>query len=381
MKKYLFSMIFFIISLLSLSSSASKFAAAPAGVYQSGIGIIYGVAVSGKNLIGDHVNVLAGKTFGKVKGYGIHVNQIPLFFKDLSLNFTTFDADKFEYETTYARGLKEKTVFRQRFLGNGNFFGFKYKALSGRLVFNLSLGSTYVKFKEFMTKDGRTIPFSKAGLHDINSDLKTYAISYAILNEENENELSVKLSLNSVKGRLAQSELLISNYSLKGMYRFSPKFSLGYYSSHSKTKVTKELASAVISGNCSTISDSSLQSSCTQINNELNDYIVANNKYGTTMPLGGSSKMRSYREFRFKSAHNLMSAIEARLDSKIILPVQYIGFSEIGFASDIYDKLLDDSRYSVGLGLRIFIKEIPIRLEVATGQEGESAYLTLGAPW
>ena len=50
--------------------------------------------------------------------------------------------------------------------------------------------------------------------------------------------------------------------------------------------------------------------------------------------------------------------------------------------SDVFSNLYDHSRYSAGVGLRIFVnKNLPIRIESATGNEGESIYLTAGPQW
>ncbi|MBL6991827.1 MAG: hypothetical protein ISR65_18740 [Bacteriovoracaceae bacterium] len=57
---------------------------------------------------------------------------------------------------------------------------------------------------------------------------------------------------------------------------------------------------------------------------------------------------------------------------------QFISAFEFGQAADQFSDLFEHSRYSLSIGLRAFIKELPIRLEAAIGNEGETIFLTFG---
>ena len=157
---------------------------------------------------------------------------------------------------------------------------------------------------------------------------------------------------------------------------------MALYTHLNHVSITKASNSAAVNGNCSqNINNPYIYSQCLELQEDVTEFIDQSNKYGTATPLGGSTGLRSYREFRFRSANNALSSAELRYNFNYHLPLQAVSFFELGHANDQLSQLYKKSVYSAGLGLRAFVKDIPLRLEAATGNEGESVFLTAGLPF
>lgn len=110
--------------------------------------------------------------------------------------------------------------------------------------------------------------------------------------------------------------------------------------------------------------------------------------------LGGYSRMRGYDKNRFSDKAVSYATAEYRailkynpLKNNALVPVtvdwfQLVGFVEAGRVHDQYNfDLLSEMKYDVGISLRAMVEEIPIRLEVATGDEGTNVWLMINQPF
>jgi len=110
--------------------------------------------------------------------------------------------------------------------------------------------------------------------------------------------------------------------------------------------------------------------------------------------LGGFSKMRAYDNNRFsdKAAFYATAEYRAIIDynpfkNNVYIPVaidwfQVVAFVEAGRVHDKYNfDLLSDMKYDVGLSLRAFAAQLPIRLDVAYGSEGVNAWIMINQPF
>ena len=110
--------------------------------------------------------------------------------------------------------------------------------------------------------------------------------------------------------------------------------------------------------------------------------------------LGGFSKMRAYDNNRFsdKAAFYATAEYRAIIDynpfkNNEYIPVaidwfQVVAFVEAGRVHDKYNfDLLSDMKYDVGLSLRAFAAQLPIRLDVAYGSEGVNAWIMINQPF
>lgn len=114
--------------------------------------------------------------------------------------------------------------------------------------------------------------------------------------------------------------------------------------------------------------------------------------------LGGYYRMRGYESYRFSDKAAVYATAEYRMTLdwnpfkkygllKEWTPVtidwlQLVGFVEAGRVNEAYDSdLLCDLKYDAGLSLRFFSQEMPIRLDVAYGDEGTNLWFMVNHPF
>ncbi len=114
--------------------------------------------------------------------------------------------------------------------------------------------------------------------------------------------------------------------------------------------------------------------------------------------LGGMFKMRGYDSNRFSGKAVLYGTAEYRstlkynpFQSEKFLkdnsPIaidwfQIVGFVEAGAVSDDYDaNLISDMKFDVGLSLRVMAAELPVRFDVAYGDEGVNMWVMIKHPF
>lgn len=115
--------------------------------------------------------------------------------------------------------------------------------------------------------------------------------------------------------------------------------------------------------------------------------------------LGGFTRLRGYSQNRFLDK----SAIYGTMEYRAVLnynPVkngdlgdwiakhapidwfQVVGFVEAGRVSDAYNfELLTDLKYDVGVSLRAMVAELPVRFDVAYGDEGANMWVMIKQPF
>ena len=110
--------------------------------------------------------------------------------------------------------------------------------------------------------------------------------------------------------------------------------------------------------------------------------------------LGGYNRMRGYDMNRFSDKAVFYAAAEYRaiIDYNPLKDIswipakvdwfQVVAFAEAGRVHDQYNSdLLKDMKYDVGISLRALVSELPIRLEVAHGEEGTYIWLMAQHPF
>jgi len=110
--------------------------------------------------------------------------------------------------------------------------------------------------------------------------------------------------------------------------------------------------------------------------------------------LGGFNRMRGYDMNRFSDKAVFYAAAEYRaiidynpfkdlswMPAKVDW-FQVVAFAEAGRVHDRYTMdLLNDMKYDVGISLRALVSELPLRLEVAHGEEGTYMWLMAQHPF
>jgi hypothetical protein len=121
---------------------------------------------------------------------------------------------------------------------------------------------------------------------------------------------------------------------------------------------------------------------------------IANNRYGTASPLGGTQRLRSFDNYRFYAAQALFYGLEYRwnltdertpfniyIAKGIRTGIQVAAFWERGMLADENKYLFDHHRTSYGIGLRVILSGVIIRFDLADGNEGMQTQLFITYPW
>ena len=110
--------------------------------------------------------------------------------------------------------------------------------------------------------------------------------------------------------------------------------------------------------------------------------------------LGGFSRMRGYENNRFSDKAVFYATAEYRavldynpLKKNSLVPVavdwfQVVAFVEAGRVNDQYNfDLLTDLKYDVGISLRAMVAQLPVRFDVAYGDEGANMWVMIQHPF
>jgi outer membrane protein assembly factor BamA len=121
---------------------------------------------------------------------------------------------------------------------------------------------------------------------------------------------------------------------------------------------------------------------------------LENNQYGTATALGGTQRLRSYDSGRFYAGQALFYGVEYRwnltderipfdiyLAKGVRTGIQLAAFWERGMVANEYNQLFKNAHESRGLGLRVILSGVIIRLDVAKGSEGTQSQLFITYPW
>jgi len=111
--------------------------------------------------------------------------------------------------------------------------------------------------------------------------------------------------------------------------------------------------------------------------------------------LGGWSRMRAYDSNRFNDKAAIYGAVEYRIIPRINpladlawnpIPIdwfQFVLFAEAGRVAEKYNMslLLSDMKYDVGFSIRALAAKIPVRFEMAFGEEGSAMWFMIQQPF
>ncbi|MDH5445506.1 MAG: hypothetical protein OEY52_08100 [Gammaproteobacteria bacterium] len=146
--------------------------------------------------------------------------------------------------------------------------------------------------------------------------------------------------------------------------------------------------------NCGSISDPVASSSCENSEAQYINSIIANNRYGTANPLGGTQRLRSYPGNRYFAGETLFIGTEYRwnlteeytpMDIYILrghrTNMQLAFFAEAGSVAETSSGLTDKLKYSYGLGFRMLFEGTTLRADIAHGDEGTEMILFIDYPF
>jgi len=132
---------------------------------------------------------------------------------------------------------------------------------------------------------------------------------------------------------------------------------------------------------------------CTPDANLINQRIAAN-QYGTAALPGGTQRLRSFSNYRFRAAQALFYGAEYRWNltdehrpfnlyfaKGIRTGIQLALFAEQGTVADESSQLFKNFKTSVGAGMRVVLTGVVIRMDFANGNEGSEFTVFIDYPW
>jgi len=146
--------------------------------------------------------------------------------------------------------------------------------------------------------------------------------------------------------------------------------------------------------NCGSIADSPARTNCETTETQFINEVIASNTYGNASPLGGTQRLRSFVNGRFRAGQTVFYGVEYRWNlTDENTPVdwfilkgrrtnfQVAFFAEAGAVADHSNELNSKLKYSYGTGFRMLFEGVTIRADVARGSEGSEVQVFLDYPW
>ncbi len=210
-------------------------------------------------------------------------------------------------------------------------------------------------------------------------------------------EFSAKLPTNNEPD---ESEFFVTDYNLTAYIPFRRWDTLALNLYHSRAIVTRqgETDFATLqqtSGlNCGQYPPGDARDRCIATETKFINNAIANNRFGTASPLGGTQRLRSFDNYRFYAAQALSYGLEYRwnltdehtpfdifIAKGVRTGMQLAAFWERGMVAEHSSELFDDGRNSYGVGFRLILSGVIIRLDYAHGDEGIKSQLFITYPW
>jgi len=161
---------------------------------------------------------------------------------------------------------------------------------------------------------------------------------------------------------------------------------------HSQSHVTKEAETDFnklqqsIGLDCQNEPAGADREQCLQTEAQFINQRISANKYGFAASLGGTQRLRSYDNYRFYAGNAFFYGLEYRWNltdeytpfniyvaKGVRTGMQLAFFVEQGSVSDRQSKLFDEMRTSYGVGFRLILSGVIVRLDFARGDDGKSA--------
>lgn len=197
-----------------------------------------------------------------------------------------------------------------------------------------------------------------------------------------------------------ESRFWVTDYNLSYYIPMRRWDTLAFNLFHSRTHVTRqgETDYATLKQNhgldCDQYAPDSERDSCLTTEAKHLSRLSAYNRYGVATPLGGTQRLRAFDNGRFYASQVLFYGAEYRwnltdertpfdifIAKGIRTGLQLAAFWERGMVTDHSNELFKKGRNSYGVGFRVILSGVVIRLDLADGDEGIQSQLFITYPW
>ncbi|MBV1880289.1 MAG: hypothetical protein KUG82_01585 [Pseudomonadales bacterium] len=364
----------------------------PGAIHLEGVGSVYGAGAGIKAIGESDYNIFVAIAGGDADVFGLGITDVPLLNGRFSYIYG--QADEVLVETQYQRGSVVGRLYEQQISGDLHRFALTHDLSKENMSSTLALSLSSVALDGYANENGVEIAINATHLHDIETLSVTAGLEWdnrvGTVGLKTGSKVGASLTLES--GRTAQSdqgilELKASRHlgiSDEALVSFYVNLSHAFIVSQATAFDSIEEVSNTLDAQCDGLSNTEQQNQCRLLEQDLVSYITDSNNKGTAKPVGGSQGLRSYQESFFRGANSLVEGIELQWQLPKVMQfgettkLQWVAFVEGAQITDDVGKLLSDSRYSVGTGLRAYVGGIPLRAEFAHGEEGNAFLLNAG---
>jgi len=371
----------------------SSFGVFPILLRTAGIGIFYGGGVIAENIGGTSIDVVGAKLLGRLDVEAALIKDIPLIPEVLTLGAGTATLNEIFFDISYTRGAEEDAPVTMQGAGSGAGAFINLTLFEKLLNFSVAYASNTFKFNQYLDEEENEIPLPQLHLTDLESVFLIYGGTLDLTDDP---------SMPRSGGKVGFSQIGFTNTTeLSGTDTFEAFVNVYIPLGDKSTWVFHGFSSdATVSGqaitdietirnilnvDCEQVTGSpDSKDKCEQLSENLAKYISAHNQYGTARPLGGNKRLRAYRESRFRSAHSRFVGTEFRFNFPNFVGealLQLAFFAETGSMADDPETLFEIQRSSYGTGIRGGVGNLLVRLDYATGEEGQEWHLIVGQPW
>lgn len=366
-----------------------------------GLGRALGLGGSAINMFGTDSDFTGFKIDGDFAASGIALLDLPIIKRRVVL-----DIGRYDYEVSpivYRRGLQSDpdNFIQPKVEGEYALGQLTYSIYDRMFEPYFRYGAGNNRLLEVLDKDGENYAAVDRARYDVSFHAIGFSADYTDdrLDPRRGMRLEVSRKQNFFQDPL-QSKYYVMDYNLSGFLPMRKWDTLAFNFFTSQAHVTRKgLTNAdelrASSGlNCTQIPPGPDQDNCLQVEDEFIADAIAHNTYGTATSLGGTQRLRSYDNGRYYAGRSLFYGIEYRwniteeytpfniyMAKGIRTNFQLAFFAEQGSVADKYKDLWAHRRTSYGMGLRMLLTGVVIRLDLANGTEGFNYTIFITYPW
>ncbi|MBI4829366.1 MAG: BamA/TamA family outer membrane protein [Nitrospinae bacterium] len=252
-------------------------------------------------------------------------------------------------------------------------------------------------------KDKNGVPFENVDTGKKDFQAVNLGFALDITDDRQDPRRGVRYEAKMTRGFSAREDAStydVMDYNLTGYYPVGQASALvvnGFFSTavmRNRATVDRAELEAKAGLQCEGIPDPAAREQCLATERRFIDEKIAENTYGRATALGGTQRLRSFPNGRYYAGKSFSTGAEYRwniTEEQTLMDwiffrglrtnIQLAFFAETGSVADDVGDLTKTLRSSYGAGLRVLFSGVTIRLDWATGDEGDEVQLFLDYPW
>ena len=377
----------------------------PAAANIPGFGFFYGLIGGLFNVLGSESDVFSYRFWGEISGGGLGIVDTPLLDHRLTLNvfYNVFNQAAIETHRRTIHSSPDDAIYQHFNFYEVTLGQLNYRFFDRRLQLNLGINRQRQNIEGLYDLEGKKISPNSS-----DSD-KRFSFSGGVIadftdDRSDPREGAILEAFRYDKPDPGKEEAYHYNMDYNVLYHIPflshSTWVFNFYRSDSvlirKGNLDPETVRSNLGLKCEELNGTEAEKCLYHEANLLSDQLAAN-RHGTSVPIGGTQRLQAYPTNRFVGAHTQTFGTEARINltqefspfnigilSGIRTGVQFAFFYEKGIATDKKSELTQVDQYkpSYGGGIRFILASgFIVRMDLATGPEGNQPVLIFQYPW